>query len=56
MNHVLLYSGYIPLEFNFILFVLIPFGTNIFQTKKAFPQCHVYKMAAKNEDKTNENL
>ena len=32
--HVL-YSGYIPSEFNF---VLIPCGTNIFQTKKAFPQ------------------
>ena len=37
------YSWYILSEFNFILFVLIPCGINIFQTKKAFPQCHVYK-------------
>ena len=42
------YSGYIPLEFNFIL---IPCGMNIFQTKKVFPQCHVYKMAAQNKIK-----
>ena len=28
-------SGYIPSEFNFVLFVLIPCGTNIFQTKRA---------------------
>ena len=52
-SHLILYSGsgYIPLEFNFVLFVLIPCGTNIFQTKKTFPQCHVYKMAAQNENK-----
>ena len=50
------YSGYISFEFNFVLFILIPCGTNIFKTKKAFPQCHMYKMSAQNENTTNENL
>ena len=51
--HVVPYNGYISFEFNF---VLIPCGTNIFQTEKTFPQCLVYKIAAQNENKTNENL
>ena len=54
MHRVPPYSGYIPFEFNFVLFVLIPCGTYIFQMKKAFPQCHVCKMAAQNKNKTNE--
>ena len=30
---LILYNGYIPSEFNFVLFVLVPYKMNIFGTK-----------------------